>query len=156
MQRPTQLFAVLTTAFTLVVAACSADQISSTGAPSASPTSANFSATVTSPANFTLSSVTPPIECTDASGAVTTVTGGTLALGSAGKFTATFTTSTTTGEAVTTQTYSEKGSFTHSGSTLVFKVPGAGTYTGTLDSGTLTIADYPFCGATHTAIFTQA
>jgi hypothetical protein len=119
-------------------------------------TASSYSSSPTTSATFTLSSITPPIECVDASGATTTVTGGTLTLTNSGKFTAVFATSTTTsGGVVSTSSYTEKGSFTQSGSTLVFKAPGAGTFTATQDAGTLTIADYPYCGTTHTAIFTQ-
>ena len=135
-----------------LVAACSADRPATT-MPNA--TASSYSTSPTTSTTFTLSSITPPIECVDASGATTTVTGGTVTLVDNGKFTATFTTSTTSGGVVTTSSYTEKGSFTQSGSTLVFKAPGAGTFTATLDAGTLTIADYPYCGATHTAIFTQ-
>jgi hypothetical protein len=105
--------------------------------------------------NFTLSSVTPPIQCTDASGAVTTVTGGTLALSSTGKFTAVFPTETNSDGVITSGSRTEKGTFTESGSTIKFKVSGAGAFAGTIDNGTITIANYPLCGATHTAIFTQ-
>ena len=135
-----------------LAAGCAGDE--STAPRRAAPRAPSYAAS-TSAGTFTLSSVTPPIECTDASGAVTTVTGGTLSLTANGKFTATFTTRTTSGDVVTTSSYTEKGTFTQSGSTVVFKVPGAGSYTAILDNGTLTITDYPFCGTAHTAVFTQ-
>lgn len=133
------------------VAACSADGRTAT-APRA--TQARYAVSNVTTTSFTLSSVTPPIQCVDASGAVTTVTGGNLALASNGKFTATFATSTTNGSTVTTQSYTEKGTFVQTGNVIVFKANGS-SYTGTIDNGTLTIADYPLCGTTHTAIFTQ-
>lgn len=135
-----------------LVASCSGDARTTT-APHA--TQALYALSTATTTSFTLSSVTPPIQCVDASGAVTTVTGGTLVLSSTGRFTATFATSTTSGSAVTTQNYSEKGTFVQSGNVIVFKVSGGGSYTGTIDNGTLTVADYPLCGATHTAIFSQ-
>jgi hypothetical protein len=131
-----------------VVTSCSADGRTST-APRA--TQVQYALSNVTTTSFTLSSVTPPIQCVDASGAVTTVTGGNVVLSSSGKVTATFATSTTSG---TTQSYSEKGTFTQTGSVIVFKVSGS-NYTGTIDNGTLTIADYPLCGTTHTAIFNQ-
>ena len=136
-----------------LIAACSSDKMATT-MPNA--TAASHASAPSTSTTFTLSSITPPITCVDAAGATTTVTGGTLTLLDNGKFTAVFTTSTTTsGGIVTTSSYTEKGTFTQTGSTLVFKAAGAGTLTGTLSGGTLTIADYPYCGATHTAIFTQ-
>ena len=133
-------------------ASCS-DNLSTT--PRQRPTSPQYASSVVTTQTYVLSSVTPPIQCVDASGAVTTVTAGNAVLSSNGKFTATFTTSTTSGTVVTTQSYTEKGTFAQTGTTIVFKAAG-GTYTGTIDNGTLTIADYPYCGATHTAVFTQA
>jgi hypothetical protein len=135
-----------------LAAACSADRIPTT-MPNAR--AASYSSSPSTSTTFTLSSITPPIQCVDASGATTTVTGGTVTLIDNGKFTATFATSTTSGGVVTSSSVTEKGSFTQSGSTLVFKAPGAGAFNATLDAGTLTVADYPYCGATHTAIFTQ-
>jgi len=130
--------------------ACSADQRSPTDPGALSPKV--VSAVVTS-TTYTLSSVAPPIVCTDASGATTTVTGGTLTLSSNGKFTAQFATETTSGGLTATSSYTEKGSYTQSGSTITFKVAGGRTYSGTLDNGAVTIVDYPLCGATHTAVF---
>jgi len=132
-----------------LAAACSADQRLPVGPDARSP---KLAASVTS-TTYTLSSVTPPIVCTDAAGATTTVTGGTVTLSSNGKFTAQFTTETTSDGVTTTSAYAEKGSYTQSGSAITFKVSGGGTYTGTLESGTLTITDYPLCGTTHTAVF---
>jgi hypothetical protein len=134
-----------------VLAACS-DQ-------SAAPRTAadpSFTLAAVTSTQFTLSSITPPVECTDAAGAVTTVTGGTLSLSSGGKYSAAFATSTTSSGVVTTKTYVENGTFTQKGSTLTFKVAGAGTFSGTLNNGVLTVANYPYCGATHTLIYTQS
>jgi hypothetical protein len=141
---------------TLVLAAtvaCSSDIQSATSPFAVAGRDANAVAATTQ--TFTLSSVTPPIQCTDASGAVTTVTGGTLVLSSTGKFEATFATQTDTNGVITTGTVTQKGSFTQSGSTITFKVPGTGTFTGALVDGTLTITGLPLCGSTHTAVFTQ-
>jgi len=135
-----------------LVASCSSEGRATT-APRAA--SAQYALSAVTSTTFVLSSVTPPIACVDASGAVTTVTGGKLVLASNGKFTATFMTSTTSSNVATTQSYTEKGTFLQTGNTIVFQVNGAGSYTGTLDNGTLTLADYPLCGTTHTAIFTQ-
>ncbi len=139
-------------------AACTADQHNPT-APDAGARP-SMSSALASSTTFTLSSVTPPIVCTDASGATTTVTGGTVKLSPNGKFTATFATATTSGNVTTTSSYTEKGTYSVSGSTVTFKIADGGTYTGTLattgTTTTLTIADYPLCGATHTAIFVQA
>jgi len=136
-----------------LLASCS-DNLSTT--PHQRAMSPQYALSALTTQTYALSSVTPPIQCVDASGAVTTVTGGNVVLSSNGKFTATFTTSTTSGTVVTTQSYAEKGTFVQTGNTIVFKAAGAGTYTATIDNGTLTIADYPYCGATHTAVFTQA
>lgn len=147
-------FATPTLLATLILAAtvaCSSD-IQSATSPFAGR---DVKAIATTTQSFTLSSVTPPIACTDASGAVTTVTGGTLVLSSNGKFEATFQTQTDSNGVITTGTVTQRGSFTQSGSTLTFKVPGTGTFTGTLVDGTLTITDLPLCGTTHTVIFTQ-
>jgi hypothetical protein len=147
--------AFLTAAMFAAVAACSSDIQSPTSPLAAGTRSASTAAVVTQ--SFKLSSVSPEIQCTDASGAVTTVTGGTLDLLSNGKFTATFATQTNTNGVNTTGTQTVKGTFTQSGTTFVFKVPGSGTFTGTLDSnGNLTIANLPLCGTTHTAVFTRA
>lgn len=118
-------------------------------------TQAHYAVSNVTTTSYSLSSVTPPIQCVDASGAVTTVNGGRLVLSSNGSFTATFATTTTNGGAVTTQSYVEKGTFVQTGNVIVFKVSGGGSYTGTIANGTITIADYPLCGTTHTAIFTQ-
>jgi hypothetical protein len=134
--------------------ACSADTQLATSPLTGAESSARFAISATS-RTFQLSSVTPPIECTNTAGAVTTVTGGTLVLSSTGKFTATFATQTTSGGVTTTDAYTEKGTFSQSGSTIVFKVPGPITYSGTIDNGTLTISNYPYCGSTHTAVFNQ-
>ena len=110
----------------------------------------------TSSGTFILSSVTPPVSCTDASGAVTTVNGATATLSSTGTFRLVINAQTTsTTGAVTPETYTNNGTFTQSGSTLAFKVTGVGTFAGTLDGGTLTVPNYPYCGATHTLVFTQ-
>jgi hypothetical protein len=147
------LVAVLAPLAVALTAACTTDHPSPT-APVAAAGPILASA-LNGPTSFTLSSVTPPIVCTDASGATTTVTGGTLTLSPNGKFTATFTTQTSSGATVSTSSYTEKGTYSVSGSTITFKVGGGGTYTGTLVNGTLTIANYPLCGATHTAVFVQ-
>ena len=141
-----------------VSAACTADQHTPTGpAAGAGP---SLSSALASSTTFTLSSITPPIVCTDASGATTTVSGGTVTLLPNGKFSAVFTTSTLSGDVTTTSSYTEKGTYSVSGSTVTFQLGGGGTYTGTLATSgtetTLTIADYPLCGGTHTAIFLQA
>ena len=136
-------------------AACSTDSRIAPTAPAAGA-DLSLASALASATTFTLSSVSPPIVCTDASGATTTVTGGTVTLAPNGKFTATFTTQTTSSDgATTTSSYTEKGTYSVSGTTVTFKVPGSGTYTGTLENGSLTIADYPLCGMTHTAIFDQ-
>ena len=123
---------------------------------SAARVAALTSRTSTSSGTFILSSVTPPVSCTDASGAVTTVSGATATLSKTGTFGIVIDAQkTSTTGAVTPETYTSSGTFTQSGSTLVFKVPGAGTFTGTLSGGTLTIPNYPYCGATHTLVFTQ-
>jgi hypothetical protein len=145
---------MLMAAVTIVATACSASDQQPTAPAS---TTAQGRVTVsTSSGTFVLSSVTPPISCSDASGSVTTVSGATATLGSTGTFSivinAQKTSSTGT---VTPETYTSSGTFTQSGSTLVFKVPGAGTLTGTLSGGTLTISNYLYCGATHTLVFTQ-
>jgi hypothetical protein len=148
------VFIVSSAAMLSLVAACSADHVPMSAPRSVASSAASYALTTTSSTTFTLQSVTPAIQCTDASGATTTVTAGTAKLAN-GKFTATFATITTNGQVTTTSSQTEMGTFTQSGSTLVFKVTGAGTLTGTLDGGTLTIANYPFCGATHTAVFTR-
>ena len=110
----------------------------------------------TSSGTFILSSVTPPVSCTDASGAVTTVNGATATLSSTGTFRLVINAQkTSTSGAVTPETYTSSGTFTQSGSTLVFKVTGVGSFAGTLSGGTLTVPNYPYCGATHTLVFTQ-
>jgi hypothetical protein len=143
-------FATLMLAATV---ACSSDIQSATSPFASAGNDASVVAATTQ--SFTLSSVTPPIECTDASGAVTTVTGGSLVLSSSGKFEATFATRTDTNGVITTGTVTQKGSFTQSGSTITFKVPGTGSFAGTLVDGTLTITNLPLCGSTHTVVFTQ-
>lgn len=135
-----------------LVASCSADE-RTISAPRA--TQAQYAVSTVTSTSYTLSSVTPPIQCVAASGAITTVTGGTLVISSNGKFTAIFPTLTTSGGVVTTSSYTEKGTFVQTGNVIVFHVSGGGSYTGTLASGTITIADYPLCGTTHTAVFTQ-
>ena len=135
-------------------AACSTDSRIAPTAPAAGA-DLSLASALASATTFTLTSVSPPIVCTDASGATTTVTGGTLTLSPNGKFTATFSTETSSGGTTTTSSYTEKGTYSVSGTTVTFKVPGGGTYTGTLENGSLTIADYPLCGMTHTAIFDQ-
>ena len=145
---------MLMAAVIVLATACSASDQQPT-AP-ASITAQGRVSISTSSGTFVLSSVTPPISCSDASGTVTTVNGATATLGSTGTFSVVIdaqkTSSTGT---VTPETYTSSGTFTQSGSTLVFKVPGAGTFTGTLSGGTLTIPNYPYCGATHTLVFTQ-
>ena len=148
------LIAVAAVAVTLA-AACSATdrQPTSPLSPAAALARAG---TQTSSGTFVLASVTPPINCTDASGAVTTVSGATATLGSAGTFSIVINAQkTSTSGAVTPETYTSNGTFTQSGSTLTFKVPGVGTFSGTLSNGTLTVPNYPYCGATHTLVFTQ-
>ena len=147
--------AFFTTLILATAAACSSETQSTTG-PAAATRFSALQASASS-TTYTLSSLTPPIECTDASRAVTTVTGGTLVLLKNGKFTATFNTETTaTDGTVSTGSVSKSGTYTQSGSTITFNVPGVGTFTGTVDStnSTITIADYPYCGSTHTAVFT--
>ena len=110
----------------------------------------------TSSGTFVLSSVTPPVSCTDASGAITTVNGATATLSSTGTFRIVINAQkTSTTGTVTLEYYTSSGTFTQSGSTLAFKVPGVGTFAGTLSGGTLTVPNYPYCGATHTLVFTQ-
>ncbi|HJP87315.1 MAG TPA: hypothetical protein VJ852_15085 [Gemmatimonadaceae bacterium] len=145
-----------TTLIFAAAAACSSESQSATGLVAGTRVSA-LQASIASTTTYTLSSVTPPIVCTDASGAVTTVTGGTLVLSRNGKFTATFNTQTTASDGtVSAGSVSKSGSYSQSGSVITFQVPGVGTFTGTVDSanGTITIADYPYCGSTHTAVFT--
>jgi hypothetical protein len=110
----------------------------------------------TSSGTFNLSSVTPTVSCTDASGAVTTVNGATATLSSTGTFRLVINAQkTSTTGTVTLENYTNNGTFTQSGSTLVFKVTGVGSFAGTLSGGTLTVPNYPYCGATHTLVFTQ-
>ena len=133
--------------------ACSASDGQLTGPMS---TTVTPSRTATSSGTFILSSVTPPVSCEDASGAVTTVNGATATLGKTGTFGIVINAQkTSTTGAVTPETYTSNGTFTQSGSTLVFKVPGVGSFAGTLSGGTLTVSNYPYCGATHTLVFTQ-
>ena len=148
--------AFFTTLILATAAACSSENQSVT-APVSAIQFATLQASTVATTTYTLSSVTPPIQCTDAAGAVTTVTGGTLVLSGNGKFTATFNTETTASDGtISTGSVSQRGTFTQSGSTITFKVPGTGTLTGIVDStnGTITIVDYPYCGSTHTAVFT--
>jgi hypothetical protein len=146
-------FTTLATAAVLAVAAACSGEQTVTGIQNAG--SARVATSVTS-TQFTLSSITPDVQCTDSNGAVTTVTGGTLKLSSDGKYSATFATSTTSGGVVSTKSYTENSTFTRSGSTLTFNVPNVGTFTGTLSNGTLTVANIPYCGATHTVVYTQS
>ena len=132
--------------------ACSA----SDGQLTAPLSSTVTSRTSTSSGTFILSSVTPPVSCTDASGAVTTVSGATATLSKTGTFGIVIgAQKTSTTGAVTPETYTSSGTFTQSGSTLVFKISGVGSFAGTLSGGTLTVPNYPYCGATHTLVFTQ-
>lgn len=136
-----------------VSVACTAEHQPPTAPDARTP----LAAKATTSATYTLSSVTPPIQCVDAaSGATTTVTGGMLTLASNTRFTATFTTArTSTTGAITTGSYTEKGTYTRSGSTITFTASDGSTFVGTVDdaAGTITIADYSFCGTTHTAVF---
>jgi hypothetical protein len=145
---------VLAAVAVTVVTACSASDRQLT-APLSATASQSRTTPSTSSGTFTLSSVTPPVSCTDAAGAVTTVNGATAILGNRGTFSLAISAQkTSTTGTVTPETYSTTGTFSQSGSTLVFKVAG-GSFTGTLDNGTLTVPNYPYCGTTHTLVFTQ-
>jgi hypothetical protein len=108
--------------------------------------------------NFVLSGIdnqtaAPFLTCTTAT-STTQVNSGTLAV-SGTSYTAVFTGTVTQNGATANQSYQSKGKVAVSGNTYTFRVPGEGTFTGTLSNGTLTVGGYTYCGATHTLIYQQ-
>ena len=98
----------------------------------------------------------PVVVCTDASGATTSVTSGTLDLAGKNKFTLTLNIDKTSGGTTTQQVVTQPGTYSQKGDAITFKVPGVGTFTGTISNGVLTVAGYPYCGATHSLTFQQS
>ena len=98
----------------------------------------------------------PVVVCTDASGATTSVTSGTLDLAAKNKFTLTLNVDKTSGGATTQQVVTQHGTYSQKGDAITFKVPGVGSFTGTISNGVLTVAGYPYCGATHSLTFQQS
>ena len=96
----------------------------------------------------------PVVVCT-ASGTTTSVTSGTLELAAKNKFKLTLNVDQTTGGTTTQQVITQNGTYAQKGNTITFKVPGAGTFTGTTSGGVLTVEGYPYCGATHSLTFQQ-
>ncbi len=108
--------------------------------------------------NFVLTGIdnqtaAPFLTCTDAT-STTQVNSGTLAV-SGTSYNAAFTGTVTQNGVTADKTYQSKGKVAVSGSTYTFRVPSAGTFTGTLSNGTLTVGGYTYCGATHTLIYQQ-
>ncbi|GAC1401821.1 MAG: hypothetical protein NVSMB68_16140 [Thermoanaerobaculia bacterium] len=95
---------------------------------------------------------TPPFLTCTTSTSTTTIDGGTLAV-AATTYTAVFKVTETRAGTTTAWAYQDKGKVTISGTTYTFRSPGIGTFTGTLSGGTLTVGNYPYCGATHTLVY---
>jgi hypothetical protein len=136
----------------LALVACGGQTDGSVGTEAASLTAARTTSTIYNLTSVDGTTTSPFFTCASSG---ETVNGASVELASNGSFTATLDETVTQNGTTTQQTLQAKGRYTVSGNVVTFKYQGGSVVTGTLSGGTLTVADYPYCGGTHTLVYQQ-